>query len=93
MGSTILETHFWLSPEGDGVSPGYFSPLYYKFNDYICGSYVRSLLLIRAGSNAFAMSLPVLASVLSFVTYSLSGTQFYCARIWIMKYLPLFDRA
>ncbi|KIM84372.1 hypothetical protein PILCRDRAFT_96946 [Piloderma croceum F 1598] len=35
--------------------------------------YVRSLLLLRAGSNAFAMSLPVLASVLSFVTYSLSG--------------------
>ncbi|KAF7976598.1 hypothetical protein HWV62_6090 [Athelia sp. TMB] len=34
-------------------------------------AYVRSLLLIRSGNNALAMSLPVLASVLSFVTYSL----------------------
>jgi ABC-type multidrug transport system fused ATPase/permease subunit len=35
--------------------------------------YIRSLLLIRAANNAVAMSLPVLASVLSFTTYSLSG--------------------
>ncbi|KAL0954619.1 hypothetical protein HGRIS_003577 [Hohenbuehelia grisea] len=36
-------------------------------------SYIRSLLLIRSANNAVAMSLPVLASVLSFVAYSLSG--------------------
>lgn len=35
--------------------------------------YIRSILLIRSASNAVAMSLPVLASILSFVTYSLSG--------------------
>ena len=35
--------------------------------------YIRSLLLIRSGNNAVAFSLPVLASVLAFVTYSLSG--------------------
>jgi hypothetical protein len=95
MGITIPETHCWFSPEGDGVSTKYFSPLFYQFNDYICGSYVRSLLLLRAGSNAFAMSLPVLASVLSFVTYSLSGTQLSTVldRIRVLKYPPFFDRA
>ncbi|KAJ8520164.1 hypothetical protein ONZ45_g2986 [Pleurotus djamor] len=36
-------------------------------------AYIRSLLLIRSANNAVAMSLPVLASVLSFVTYSLTG--------------------
>ncbi|KZP02968.1 hypothetical protein FIBSPDRAFT_769650 [Athelia psychrophila] len=36
-------------------------------------AYVRSLLLIRSGNNALAQSFPVLASVLSFVTYSLLG--------------------
>jgi ABC-type multidrug transport system fused ATPase/permease subunit len=35
--------------------------------------YIRNLLMIRAANNAVAMSLPVLASVLSFTTYSLSG--------------------
>ncbi|KAG8702705.1 hypothetical protein FRC09_004597 [Ceratobasidium sp. 395] len=35
--------------------------------------YIRSLLLLRSGNNAVAFSLPVLASVLSFVAYSLSG--------------------
>jgi ABC-type multidrug transport system fused ATPase/permease subunit len=35
--------------------------------------YIRSLLLVRAANNAVALSLPTLASVLSFVTYSLSG--------------------
>jgi hypothetical protein len=34
---------------------------------------VRKLLLLRAANNAIAFSLPVLASVLSFVAYSLSG--------------------
>ncbi|KAF8199630.1 ATP-binding cassette transporter YOR1 [Pholiota molesta] len=35
--------------------------------------YIRSLLLIRAANNAVAMSMPVLASVLAFITYSLTG--------------------
>ncbi|KAF8969223.1 ABC transporter [Flammula alnicola] len=36
-------------------------------------AYIRSLLLIRAANNAVAMSMPVLASVLAFITYSASG--------------------
>ncbi|KAF9484351.1 ABC transporter [Pholiota conissans] len=35
--------------------------------------YIRSLLLIRAANNAVAMSMPVLASVLAFITYSATG--------------------
>lgn len=35
--------------------------------------YIRSLLMIRSANNAVAISLPVLASVISFVVYSLSG--------------------
>ncbi|KAF9466563.1 ABC transporter [Collybia nuda] len=36
-------------------------------------AYIRSLLIIRAANNAVAMSMPVLASVIAFVTYSLTG--------------------
>ncbi|KAF5382133.1 hypothetical protein D9615_004305 [Tricholomella constricta] len=36
-------------------------------------AYIRSLLLIRAANNAVAMSMPVLASVIAFVTYSATG--------------------
>ncbi|KAJ7678475.1 ABC transporter [Mycena rosella] len=36
-------------------------------------AYIRSLLFLRSGTNAVAMSMPALASVLAFVTYSLSG--------------------
>ncbi|KII89764.1 hypothetical protein PLICRDRAFT_39929 [Plicaturopsis crispa FD-325 SS-3] len=36
-------------------------------------AYIRSLLLLRSASNSVGMSLPVLASVISFVTYSLLG--------------------
>ncbi|KAF8896247.1 ABC transporter [Infundibulicybe gibba] len=35
--------------------------------------YIRSLLIIRAANNAIAISMPILASVLAFVTYSLTG--------------------
>ncbi|KAF9000599.1 ABC transporter [Cyathus striatus] len=35
--------------------------------------YIRSLLLIRSANNAVAMSMPVLASVISFITFSASG--------------------
>lgn len=36
-------------------------------------AYIRSLLLIRSANNAVAMSMPVLASVLAFITYSATG--------------------
>ncbi|KAG6861355.1 hypothetical protein C0995_001088 [Termitomyces sp. Mi166 len=36
-------------------------------------AYIRSLLLIRSANNAVALSMPVLASVIAFVTYSLTG--------------------
>lgn len=36
-------------------------------------SFVRSLLLVRAANNAVAVSMPALASVLAFVTYSVTG--------------------
>ncbi|KAG6850713.1 hypothetical protein H0H93_009871 [Arthromyces matolae] len=35
--------------------------------------YIRSLLIIRSAMNAVALSMPAIASVLAFVTYSLSG--------------------
>ncbi|KAJ7758854.1 ABC transporter [Mycena maculata] len=36
-------------------------------------AYIRSLLLLRSGTNAVAMSMPALASVLAFVTFTLTG--------------------
>ncbi|CAA7266944.1 unnamed protein product [Cyclocybe aegerita] len=36
-------------------------------------AYIRSLLLLRSANNAVAMSMPVLASVIAFVTYSVTG--------------------
>ncbi|KAG6832807.1 hypothetical protein H0H92_009426 [Tricholoma furcatifolium] len=45
----------------------------YRRKELEYGLYIRSLLLIRSANNAVAMSMPVLASVLAFVTYSLSG--------------------
>lgn len=44
--------------------------------------YIRDLLLIRAANNAVAISLPVLASVLSFVVYSLSGHSLNAADVF-----------
>ncbi|KZS95710.1 P-loop containing nucleoside triphosphate hydrolase protein [Sistotremastrum niveocremeum HHB9708] len=44
--------------------------------------YVRSLLLIRSGNNAVAFSLPVLAAVISFVVYSLTGHTLEAASIF-----------
>ncbi|KAJ4480031.1 ABC transporter [Lentinula aciculospora] len=51
--------------------------------------YVRTLLIIRAANNAIAMSLPTLASVLAFVTYSLSGHKLNAADIFAS--LTLFN--
>ncbi|KAH8100094.1 P-loop containing nucleoside triphosphate hydrolase protein [Cristinia sonorae] len=51
--------------------------------------YIRSLLIIRGGNNAVAISLPVLASVLSFVTYAALGHQLNAADIFAS--LTLFN--
>jgi ABC-type multidrug transport system fused ATPase/permease subunit len=50
----------------------------------ICSSsrYIRTLLIMRAGMNAIAISLPALASVLAFVTYSLTGHSLTAANIF-----------
>lgn len=52
-------------------------------------SYIRSLLLLRSANNAVAMSMPVLASVLAFVTYSLTGHSLDPANIFAS--LTLFN--
>ncbi|KIJ66691.1 hypothetical protein HYDPIDRAFT_26121 [Hydnomerulius pinastri MD-312] len=44
--------------------------------------YIRTLLILRAAMNAFAISLPALASVLAFVTYSLTGHPLSAANIF-----------
>ncbi|TYJ53516.1 hypothetical protein B9479_005847 [Cryptococcus floricola] len=44
--------------------------------------YIRQLLTLRAGIMAFATSLPVLASILSFVTYSLTSHSLEAAKIF-----------
>ncbi|KAF9223499.1 ABC transporter [Gyrodon lividus] len=45
-------------------------------------AYIRSLLILRAALNAFTISLPALASVLAFVTYSLTGHTLDAANIF-----------
>ncbi|KAF8623627.1 hypothetical protein AX17_007328 [Amanita inopinata Kibby_2008] len=52
-------------------------------------AYIRSLLLIRSANNAVAMSMPVLASVLAFVTYSATGHALHAADIFAS--LALFN--
>lgn len=44
--------------------------------------YIRNLLVVRSANNAVAISMPVLASVLSFVTYSLTGHEMNPANIF-----------
>ncbi|GMK55176.1 hypothetical protein CspeluHIS016_0202320 [Cutaneotrichosporon spelunceum] len=44
--------------------------------------YVRTLLIVRSGMMAFAMSLPVLATILAFVTYSLTAHKLEPATIF-----------
>ncbi|TCD64284.1 hypothetical protein EIP91_004292 [Steccherinum ochraceum] len=51
--------------------------------------YIRSLLIIRGANNAVAVSLPALASVLSFVVYSASGHTLNAANIFAS--LTLFN--
>ncbi|KAF5392368.1 hypothetical protein D9757_001460 [Collybiopsis confluens] len=58
----------------------------YRFKEMY---YIRSLLVIRAANTALAMSLPTLASVLAFITYSLSGHELNPADIFAS--LTLFN--
>ncbi|WWC63484.1 uncharacterized protein I303_106087 [Kwoniella dejecticola CBS 10117] len=44
--------------------------------------YIRSLLVFRSGMMAFAMSLPTLAAILSFITYSATSHQLQAAKIF-----------
>jgi ABC-type multidrug transport system fused ATPase/permease subunit len=44
--------------------------------------YVRSLLWARSGMMAFALSLPVLAAILSFITYSLTSHELEAATVF-----------
>ncbi|TYJ53514.1 hypothetical protein B9479_005845 [Cryptococcus floricola] len=44
--------------------------------------YIRLLLIFRSGMMAFAISLPILAAILSFVTYSLSAHNLEAAKIF-----------
>ncbi|KAH7334391.1 ABC transporter [Rhizoctonia solani] len=62
-GMRILKFFAWENPYLERVSG-------FRNNEL---KYIRSLLLIRSANNAVAFSLPVLASVISFVSYSLSG--------------------
>jgi ABC-type multidrug transport system fused ATPase/permease subunit len=52
-------------------------------------AYIRTLLIMRAAMNAVALSLPSLASVIAFVTYSLSGHSLTAANIFAS--LTLFN--
>ncbi|KAG2341335.1 ABC transporter [Suillus weaverae] len=54
-------------------------------------AYIRALLIMRAAMNAIAISLPSLASVLAFVTYSLTGHSLTAANIFTS--LTLFNLA
>jgi hypothetical protein len=51
--------------------------------------HIRSLLLIRSANNAIAMSMPAIASVLAYITYSASGHQLLPATIF--SSLALFN--
>ncbi|CCO28288.1 Oligomycin resistance ATP-dependent permease YOR1 [Rhizoctonia solani AG-1 IB] len=62
-GMRILKFFAWENPYLERVSN-------FRNNEL---KYIRSLLLVRSANNAVAFSLPVLASVISFVSYSLSG--------------------
>ncbi|EIW68338.1 hypothetical protein TREMEDRAFT_32323 [Tremella mesenterica DSM 1558] len=44
--------------------------------------YVRKLMIMRSGMMAFAMSLPLLAAILSFITYSLTAHELQAATIF-----------
>ncbi|KAG1821831.1 ABC transporter [Suillus subaureus] len=60
----------------------------YRRNEMI---YIRTLLIMRAAMNAVALSLPSIASVIAFVTYSLTGHSLTAANIFTS--LTLFNLA
>ncbi|KAG2035930.1 ABC transporter [Suillus americanus] len=60
----------------------------YRWNEMV---YIRTLLIMRAAMNAVAISLPSLASVIAFVTYSLTGHSLTAANIFTS--LTLFNLA
>ncbi|KDR78881.1 hypothetical protein GALMADRAFT_244520 [Galerina marginata CBS 339.88] len=62
-GMKVIKFFAWEIPFLDRIST-------YRRNEM---AYIRSLLLIRAANNAVALSMPVLASVLAFITYSATG--------------------
>ncbi|KAF8558202.1 ABC transporter [Imleria badia] len=45
-------------------------------------AYIRTLLILRAGLSAFAISLPTLAAVIAFITYSLTGHSLTAANVF-----------
>ena len=56
--------------------------MWWSAHDLCSHRYIRDLLIIRSANNAVAISLPVLASVLSFVVYALSGHKLDAANIF-----------
>ncbi|KAG1882251.1 ABC transporter [Suillus subluteus] len=60
----------------------------YRQNEMV---YIRTLLIMRAAINAVALSLPSLASVIAFVTYSLTGHSLTAANVFTS--LTLFNLA
>ena len=73
LGDTISREDIRLQKAGNGVR---FCLFFFQIWNQPCLyvlRYICSLLLIRAANNAVAMSMPVLASVLAFITYSAAG--------------------
>ena len=73
LGDTIPREDIRLQETGNGVCFRPFLPLFLNRPYFYVLRYIRSLWLIRVASGAVATSMPVLASVLAFITYSATG--------------------
>ena len=73
MGNTVFEENCGISLQGNPVSTTSLLECLDFLTEQFPRSYIRNLLILRSGNNAVAFLLPVLASVLAFVAYSLSG--------------------
>ena len=73
LGDTIPREDIRLQKAGNGVRFCLFLPPFWNRPYFHVLRYIRSLWLIRVASNAVATSMPVLASVLAFITYSATG--------------------
>jgi hypothetical protein len=74
LGDTIPREDIRSQEAGNGVRFRLFNlPSFWNRPYLYVLRYIRSLWLIRAANNAVAMSMPVLASVLAFITYSATG--------------------